>query len=64
MGFTKALTLPTLGKRDSMNEATTCPCDEKGRLVVKRGKVDTNGTINDDVLTGVEVHPCREQRGF
>ena len=60
-GFTKALTLPTLGKRDSMNEATTCPCDEKGRLVVKRGKVDANGTINDDVLTGVEVHPCREQ---
>lgn len=60
-GFTKALTSPTLGKRDSMNEATACLCDEKGRLVVKRGKVDTDGTINDGVLAGVQVHPCWEQ---
>lgn len=59
--FTKALNLPTIGKRDPvLGKGTT------GRIfheeqIVKRGRFDSSSTVDDDILAVVVNHPCRKQ---
>ena len=56
-GFSKAIMLPRLGKRDS-REAHEGPVDEQN---CKTGKLNSDEESNDHGSAGVESHPCQEQ---
>jgi len=58
-GFTRAITLPTLGKRDAVHEADVCIEWNQGAPTLKRGKIDE--ASNDEILAGVAIHLCRKQ---
>lgn len=59
-GFTRALTLPTLDKRDATQEAAIYLDADQGVLILKCGKIDIDGASNEEISAGVEIHPCRE----
>lgn len=52
-GVTRALNLPTLEKRELVQEAETSLRDAEGWQTVKHGKVDSGSAINDDISAGV-----------
>ena len=56
-GLTKSITLPGLGKRDA-REREGMQNEEQN---AKRGRLSDEEKTKDDVSTGVESHPCREQ---
>ena len=56
-GFTKAIVLPGLGKRDS-REAHGVQIEEQN---FKKGKLSNNEESNDHGLAEVESHSCWEQ---
>ena len=56
-GFTKSITLPSLGKRDA-HEIQGIQIEEQ---ILKKGRLSTEEEIKDDVSARVESHPCREQ---
>ena len=60
-GITKALYLPTLGKRGlELNKATSINVMQE-QQVTKRGRFDSDGIKDDDTAAGVVDHLCREQ---
>ena len=56
-GLTKSITLLGLGKRDA-REREGLQNEEQN---AKRGRLSVEEKTKDDVLAGVESHPCREQ---
>lgn len=56
-GFSKAIMLPRLGKRDS-REAHEGQVDEQN---CKKGKLNSDEESNDHGSAGVESHPCQGQ---
>ena len=60
-GFTKALNLPTLGKKGTNRETKIdISCDQEGKAV-KCGRLNVCSATEDDTLAGVVSHPYREQ---
>ena len=59
--ISKAFKLPTLGKRNSKLDAGEGTEADSNTRVVKRGKEGQYDIDFDDISTGVEIHPCREQ---
>nr|POE78187.1 hypothetical protein CFP56_35709 [Quercus suber] len=60
-GITKALYLPTLGKRGlEPNKATGINVTQEAQ-VTKRGRFNSDSTEDDDTATGVVDNLCREQ---
>ena len=49
-GFTRAITLPTLGKRVAVHEVDVCIEGNQGAPTLKRGKIDE--ASNDEILAG------------
>lgn len=56
-GLARAITLPTLGKRD-MRDDVGEQVDENEH---KRGKVVNEEGVSDDLSMGVDNHLCRKQ---
>ena len=56
-GLARAITLPTLGKRDIRDDVGE-QVDGNER---KRGKVVNAGGVSEDLSAGVVSHPCRKQ---
>ena len=56
-GFSKAIMLPGLGKRES-HEPYERQADEQN---YKKGKLNSDDESNDHGSAGVESHPCWEQ---
>ena len=59
-GISKALMLPTIGKRISTFDLEVKKIEIHDRRSVKRGKVGNEGENIDDISAGVENHPCWE----
>lgn len=59
--FTKALNLPTLGKKHPALGKGTAGRIFHEEQIVKRGRFDRSNTVDDDILAGVVDHPCRKQ---
>ena len=55
-GLTKAITIPSLGKRDSREVQE----EQNGVQAIKRGKVSSDDGSMECRSAGVENHPCRE----
>ena len=55
-GLTKAITIPSLGKRDSREVQE----EQNGVQAIKRGKVSSDDGSIDCISARVESHPCRE----
>ena len=59
-GLTKALTLPSLGKRDIRTKSS----DQDEDHQTKKGRVEVRGSVEGsdaEISTGVDSHPCRKQ---
>ena len=59
-GLTKALTLPSLGKRDTRTNSS----DQDEDLQTKKGTVEVRGSVEGSdakISAGVDSHPCRKQ---
>ena len=60
-GISKAITLPTLGKRDLTQDSDSWQNEKRVSRLAKRGKVENDGGSNDKTSARVESHPCWEQ---
>ena len=60
-GMSKALQLPTRGKRSSVSTREEELCDHSDFREPKRGKVGDGDVVGTILSAGVESHPCREQ---
>lgn len=60
-GIFRAITLPTLGKRDLTQDSNSWQNEKQGSRLAKRGKVENDGGSHDETSAGVESHPCQEQ---
>ena len=58
-GLARAITFPTLGKRD-MRDTVGERIDEHE---TKRGKVINEEGLSKEISAGVDSHPCRKQLG-
>ena len=56
-GLARAITLPTLGKRDTRDKVS----EQGDENEHKRGKVINEGGSSEDLLARVDSHPCRKQ---
>ena len=56
-GLARAITLPTLGKRDTRNIVGEQIDEHK----TKRGKVINEEGLPKEISVGVDSHPCRKQ---
>ena len=59
-GLSKALQLPTHGKRGSVYTREEKLCDHADFREPKRGKVGDGDVVGTILSAGVESHPCRE----
>lgn len=59
--FTKALNLPTIGKRDPVLGKGTAGRIFYEEQTVKHGRFDRSSTVDNDISVGVVDHPCRKQ---
>ena len=56
-GLARAITLPTLGKRNLRDDVD----EQVDGNEHKRGKVDNEDGFSEDLSAGVDSHPCRKQ---
>ena len=59
-GLSKAMQLPTRGKRGSVYTREEKLCDHADFREPKRGKVGDGDVVGTILSAGVESHPCRE----
>jgi len=59
-GLSKALQLPTCGKRSSESTREEEQHDNFDNREPKRGKVGDGDVVENIISVGVESHPCRE----
>ena len=60
-GLSKALMLPTRGKRNNETVLEEGQCEILGSRETKRVRVGSGDDLDNVISAGVESHPCREQ---
>ena len=60
-GLSKALMLPTRGKRNNDSVLEEEQCEILGSRETKRVRVGNGDDVDNVISTGVESHPCWKQ---
>uniref|UniRef100_A0A7N2R465 DUF4220 domain-containing protein n=1 Tax=Quercus lobata TaxID=97700 RepID=A0A7N2R465_QUELO len=60
-GLSKALMLPTRGKRNKESNLEEEQCEDIDTREAKHGRVGSGDELENIISVGVESHPCREQ---